>query len=93
MPMANNPTQNPATLEEAREMLLQNKTELDNLKEQVSNLTAQISEKDENIESLRTLNQKFYLQLSQGQASDPEPEDEEPQSLEDFARNLKGVIK
>lgn len=82
---------NPATLEEARELLLQYSNDLTEARGQVESLTSQVSERDTTIEDLRTLNQRFFLQLSQG-TQDPETPDPEPQSLEDFAANLKGVI-
>ena len=82
---------NPATLEEARELLLQYSNDLTEARGQVESLTAQVSERDTTIEDLRTLNQKFFLQLSQGEEKPEEP-DPEPQSLEDFAATLKGVI-
>ena len=90
--MTNNPNiPNPATLEEARELLLQYSKDLTEARGQVDALTAQVSERDTTIEDLRTLNQKFFLQLAQGN-QEPEQPDPEPQSLEDFAANLKGVI-
>lgn len=90
--MPNNPSiPNPATLEEARELLLQYSNDLTEARGQVESLTSQVSERDTTIEDLRTLNQRFFLQLSQG-TQDPETPDPEPQSLEDFAANLKGVI-
>lgn len=90
--MSNNTSiPNPATLEEARELLLQYSNDLNEARGQVESLTGQVSERDATIEDLRTLNQKFFLQLSQG-TQDPEEPDPKPQSLEDFAANLKGVI-
>lgn len=90
--MPNNPSiPNPATLEEARELLLQYSNDLNEARGQVETLTGQVSERDATIEDLRTLNQKFFLQLAQG-TQEPEQTDPEPQSLEEFAANLKGVI-
>ena len=90
--MPNNPNiPNPATLEEARELLLQYSNDLNEARGKVETLTGQVSERDATIEGLRTLNQKFFLQLSQG-TQDPETPDPEPQSLEEFAAKLKGVI-
>ena len=90
--MFNNPSiPNPATLEEARELLLQYSNDLTEARGQVETLTGQVSERDATIEDLRTLNQKFFLQLSQG-TQDTDQNDPEPQSLEEFAANLKGVI-
>lgn len=95
--MGKTKNRNPETLEDARALLLEDNEELEQLREQISTLEAQITEKDESIENLRTLNQSYYLRLSQGRAEDENDEgedDEEPQSLEDFARTkLKGVIK
>ena len=82
---------NPATLEEARELLLQYSNDLTEARGQVESLTDQVSERDATIEDLRTLNQKFFLQLAQG-THESETSDPEPQSLEEFAANLKGVI-
>lgn len=82
---------NPATLEEARELLLQYSNQLNEARGQVETLAGQVSERDATIEDLRTLNQKFFLQLAQG-TQEPEQPDPEPKSLEEFAANLKGVI-
>lgn len=85
----------PKTLEEARSMLLDNNNKIKELSEQIETLKKENTEKDTTIEDLRTLNQKYYLELAQGQAEDePEHKDEpEKVSLEDYARKLKGVIK
>ena len=89
--MAENPTQNPQTLVEARMILLENSNELANLREKISSLTAQNEEKGQEIETLRTLNQQLFLRVSQGEP-EPEKEPEKVQSLEDFAMNyFKGV--
>ena len=86
------PKRNPETLEDARALLLENDTEIETLRSQVETLTGQSAEKDKTIEDLRTLNQKYYLQLAQGQTEpDTEPE-QPPVPLTDWARNLKGVI-
>lgn len=93
--MPENHERNPQTLEEARQMLLEDSTALNTMREQLTTLQNENSEKDRTIEDLRTINQRYYLQLAQGQApTDPDPkEDEPPQSLEDFARTIKGVIR
>lgn len=86
------PKRNPETLEDARALLLENDTEIADLRAQVETLTGQNAEKDTTIEDLRNLNQRYYLQLAQGQA-DPEPEPEPaPVPLTEWARTLKGVI-
>lgn len=84
---------NPETIEQAREMLLQNKNEIETLRGQVTTLQGQITEKDATIEDLRNLNQRYYLQLAQG-TEEPEEirQEPEPMSLEDFAKTIKGVI-
>ena len=83
----------PKTLEEAREKLLENTKTINELREQLKNLETQNSEKATEIESLRTLNQRYYLELAQGQAEEePEPKEEPKVSLEDFAKTIKGVI-
>lgn len=89
------PNPNPATLEEARELLLQQSEQLTQLQQQVETLTGESGEKDATIEQLRTLNQQLFLRASQGTApaTDPESDPEPAESLEDFARTkLKGVI-
>lgn len=85
------PKRNPETLEDARALLLENDTEIATLREQVETLTGQSAEKDKTIEDLRTLNQRYYLQLAQGTEPEPEPE-KEPETLEQWAGKLKGVI-
>lgn len=85
------PKRNPETLEDARALLLENDTEIEQLRSQVQTLTGQITERDTTIEDLRTLNQRYYLQLAQGQ-DEPDPDEPEPESLETWAGKLKGVI-
>lgn len=85
------PKRNPETLEDARALLLENDSEIETLRSQVETLTGQIAEKDTTIEDLRTLNQRYYLQLAQG--TEPEPENEpEPEPIEKWAEKMKGVI-
>lgn len=83
---------NPATLEEAREMLLQNTNELNQLDQQIETLNATASENAKTINDLRELNQRLFLRASTGKA-DEEKEEPEAESLEDFAKTLKGVIR
>lgn len=87
--MPNNPVPNPETLETAREMLLDYNNRLNEANQAAETLRAESAEKDKTIEELRTLNQKFFLRLSQGE-NPPEPDPEPRESLEDFARTLKG---
>lgn len=92
--MAKNEVKIPKTLEEAQSFLLENTKTISELEEQVTALNDQIKEKDIQLEDLRTLNHKYFLELAQGQTEDEtEEKEEEPQSLEDFAKTLKGVIK
>lgn len=93
--MANKtPNDNPQTIEEARELLLEYRRQYEEERDKAANLSQQISDKDSEIESLRNTNQKFFLMLSQGQTEDDEEEEEKkPPSLEEYAKNLKGVIK
>ena len=85
----------PKTLEEARAMLLENNKKIEELTGQIKTLSDQNKEKDTTIEDLRTLNQKYYLELAQGQAEDEPEQKDEPErvSLEDYARKIKGVIR
>lgn len=83
---------NPETLEDARALLLENDTEIETLRSQVETLTATIGERESTIEDLRTLNQKYYLRLAQGEDK-PETPTDKPESLEEWAGKLKGVIK
>lgn len=85
------PKRNPETLEDARALLLENDSEIETLRSQVETLAGQITEKDNTIEDLRTLNQRYYLQLAQG--TEPEPENKpEPEPIEKWAEKMKGVI-
>lgn len=86
------PVQNPETLEQAREMLLQNSAQIQKMQGELDTLKEESQKKEEQLEDLRTLNQKLFLQVSQGSVQEPEPEPESQESLEDFAKNLKGVI-
>ena len=82
---------NPETLEQAREMLLEDDNLIQELTQTRDTLTGQMAERDAQIEELRTLNQKLFLRVSQG--TEPEEKDEPEESLEDFASQLKGVIR
>lgn len=83
--------QQPQTLEEAREMLLQNNETISGLTSERDTLTQQNQELANQIEELRTLNQKLYLRASQG-TEEPQKEEPEPEPLEEFALKLKGVL-
>ena len=85
---------NPTTLEEAREMLLQHTNELNQLDERIENLNSQAAENVRNIEELRTLNQKLYLRVSQGNTEEDDKPDKPAETLEEFTtKNLKGMIR
>lgn len=81
----------PKTLEEAREMLLQNSETMKQLNQQIETLTAEKAENASTIEQLRTLNQQLFLRASQG-TTEPEPEPEKPEGLNEYAKRMKGVI-
>lgn len=85
------PKRNPETLEDARALLLENDTEIESLRSELETLRGQSSEKDKTIEDLRTLNQRYYLQLAQGTEPDPEPEPEHV-PIKEWAKTLKGVL-
>lgn len=85
------PKRNPETLEDARALLLENDSEIETLRSELETLKGQNSEKDKTIEDLRTLNQRYYLQLAQG-TNEPEPDEPEPESLETWAGKQKGVF-
>ena len=87
--MEKKPVPNPETLENAREVLLEYTNELNGAIETAETLRGEIAEKDKTIEELRTLNQKFFLRLSQGE-KEPEQEPENRESMEEFAKKLKG---
>ena len=82
---------NPETLEDARALLLENDSEIESLRSELETLKGQNTEKDKTIEDLRTLNQRYYLQLAQGK-EEPEPDEPEPESLETWAGKQKGVF-
>ena len=84
---------NPSTLEEAREMLLQNTNELNQLDEQIANLNSAAAENAATITELRELNQRLFLRASMGTSEPEREEPEETETLEDFAKTLKGVIR
>lgn len=86
------PKRNPETLEDARALLLENDTEIEQLRSQVETLTGQSAENDRTIEDLRTLNQRYYLQLAQGKEEPDEPDEPESVPLTEWAKTLKGVI-
>lgn len=85
------PKRNPETLEDARALLLENDTEIETLRSELETLRGQSSEKDKTIEDLRTLNQRYYLQLAQGTETETENEPE-PEPIEKWAEKMKGVI-
>lgn len=82
----------PETLEAAREMLLQNRDTISELTNQRDTLTSENTTLKEEVEKLRTLNQKLFLRATQGTETEKEEPEEPQESLEDFARNLKGVL-
>lgn len=85
------PKRNPETLEDARALLLENDSEIETLRSELETLKGQNTEKDKTIEDLRTLNQRYYLQLAQGK-DESEPDEPEPESLETWAGKQKGVF-
>lgn len=85
-------TRNPATLEEARDLLLQDNDRIQELEGTNNTLTEQIAALTAQNEELRTLNQKLFLRTQQGTEQPDEP-DEPEETLEEFAAKLKGVIK
>lgn len=85
------PKRNPETLEDARALLLENDSEIETLRSELETLKGQNTEKDKTIEDLRTLNQRYYLQLAQGEDK-PEPDEPEPEPIEKWAEKMKGVI-
>jgi len=85
------PKRNPVTLEDARALLLENDSEIETLRSELETLKGQNTEKDKTIEDLRTLNQRYYLQLAQGK-DEPEPDEPEPEPIEKWAEKMKGVI-
>lgn len=84
----------PETLEQAREMLLQNNETITALTTENNTLKEEAQKNVQTINELRTLNQKYYLRLAQQDNPEPEKDPEpDPETLEDFTRNhLKGVI-
>ena len=78
------------TLEEAQERILELEgqvTELTNERDTLSNDNKTLAD---DLEKVRTLNQKYFGMLSQQEAKPDEPEDDEDeQTLEDFAKTLK----
>lgn len=84
---------NPSTLEEAREAILEWQRQRDELEAARSALETELNETKENLEEVRTLNQRLYLRVSQG-SEEPEEDPEPSETLEDFAiKNLKGMIR
>lgn len=84
----------PETLEKAKEILLEYSKTIEEQTQSIATLQGEIAEKDTTINDLRTLNQKYYLQLAQG-TEEPDQKEEAPkESLEDFARkHLGGIIR
>lgn len=84
----------PETLEKAKEMLLEYNNKLEEAQKQIETLTTQNGEKDNTINDLRDLNQKYFLRLAQGTEPE-EPEENKPtETLEEYAiRKLGGIIK
>lgn len=81
----------PETLEDAKALLLENSETINQLNQQIETLNGQITEKDTTINDLRTLNQKYFLRLAQGE-QEPETNPEPAETLEEYAKTLKGVF-
>ena len=81
----------PQTLEEAREMLLQASEREQQLQHTIDTLTAENAEKVTEISKLQTLNQQLFLRIPQGEEEE-EPELEPVETPEEFAKRMKGMI-
>ena len=82
----------PQTLEEAREMLLQAREREQQLQHTIDTLTAENAEKVTEISKLQTLNQQLFLRIPQGEEEEEEPEKEPVETPEEFAKRMKGMI-
>lgn len=84
---------NPSTLEEARELLLQQNNTIAELNQRIESLTSTSEENVRTIEELRTLNQKLFLRVSTGEEPENPSHDEPAETLEEYAvKNLKGLL-
>lgn len=78
------------TLEEARAEIIRLNDELNKSKVESENYSTRINELTSHLETVRKLNQEYFLKLKAQQETKPEDEDEEQDvpSCEDFAKTL-----
>lgn len=84
------PTPEFNTLEEARAEILRLNEELSTAQTERDNYSTKVSELTTEVEKVRELNQKYFLKLSAQYTPNTDPEDEDPDvpSCEDFAKTL-----
>ncbi len=84
------PTPEFNTLEEARAEILRLNEELTTAQTERDNYSTRINELTSEVEKVRELNQKYFLKLSTqyNPTPDPEDEDHDAPSCEDFAKTL-----
>lgn len=84
------PTPEFNTLEEARAEILRLNGELSKAQTERDNYSAKVTETSNELEKVRELNQQYFLELNAQYhpATDPEPDEDEAPSCEDFAKTL-----
>lgn len=78
------------TLEEAQAEILRLNEELSTAQTERDNYSAKVAEQATELEKVRELNQKYFLKLSAQYTPKPDPDEDDPDvpSCEDFAKTL-----
>lgn len=78
------------TVEQARERILELEETINGLNANIETLQGEKTDLENNVQSLREINQRYYNKLIAQETTEPtDDEEEDTESLEDFARNLK----
>lgn len=78
------------TVEQAQERILELEETINGLNANIETLEGERADLENNVQSLREINQRYYNKLIAQETTEPtDDEDDEPESLEDFAKTLK----
>lgn len=78
------------TLEAAQERIIELENEVGRITAENGDLTSQLSAANDEVENLRTINQRYFNKLLAQESNKKEPDDdEEAPSCEEFAASLK----
>ena len=81
------------TLEEAKAELVRVSEEYDKLENEKNTLSLNNEQLTNELNTVRTINQEYYLKITASHSEPEEPEEEEPEetTLEDFAKTINMI--